>query len=66
MKWTVTFFKFHKRKWEDWAEEREMDVDGSLLNEGLRSYAYKQAKTWAKLESRAQEVFESGLGHSLY
>ena len=66
MKWTAEYFKFHKRKWENWAEEREMDVDKSLLNEGLRSYAYKQADTWAKLESQALELFESSLGIKVY
>jgi hypothetical protein len=66
MKWTVKYFEFHKIKWETWAEEREMDMDGSLFNKGLRSYAYKQAKIWARLESRAREVFESSAGNKLY
>jgi hypothetical protein len=65
MKWTTKYFEFHKRRWETWAEEREMDVEGSLFNEGLRSYAYKQAETWARLESRALEVFEPSLGNEL-
>jgi hypothetical protein len=64
MKWTVNYFEFYKKRWTNWAEEK-MDVDGSLLNEGLRSYAYKQAETWAKLKSRALDAFESSIGYEL-
>jgi len=66
MKWTTEYFKFQKGKWEKWGEEREMDVDDSLLNEGLKSYAYKQADTWSRLESNAVEAFESSLCNRLY
>ena len=62
MEWTVKYFQFYNHTWENWAEEREMDVDESIHNQGLRSYAYKQAHTWAKLESRAYESFEFTLG----
>ena len=36
-------------------------MDDSLLNEGFKSYAYKQADTWSRLESNAVEAFESSL-----
>jgi hypothetical protein len=65
MKWTINYFKFHKGKWENWTMEQEMDGDESLYKQGLRSYASKQAQTWARLESRAHNLFDSILGDDL-
>jgi hypothetical protein len=62
MKWTPNYFKFYKQRWESWAIEQEMDGDNSLHNQGLASYAYKQAQTWARLESSARSLFQPILG----
>jgi hypothetical protein len=61
MKWTARYFQSNKKKWDAWSEEK-MDVDESLFSKGLKSYAYKQADIWARLKSRAVEVFKSSLG----
>ena len=65
MRWTVKFYKVKKEQWETWAAEREMEIEESDFNQGLQSYAYKQAHTWKKLEARATAVFEKNLGRTL-
>lgn len=56
MEWTVNYFKYRKREWEDRVGVSGVD---SRVAEGLQSYAEKQVGLWNKFSENAIATFNA-------
>ena len=57
MRWTVSWFEYHRNMW----QRRYEEIDDEVSADGLQCYALKQAHLWENLKHHSRDTFNVSL-----
>jgi len=62
MQWTVNWFRWKERQW----QQRLRDLEDEERPPGLDCYSHKQMVLWNSLADQAKKKFSAQLGHPVF